>query len=323
MRDGRPRSQAAGVISIFDLPHVKARTLLKSGAPVYLPVNPVEYHGPHLSLHNDSLVSKGLAAELHQRLQKSHDWPFILAADLEIGVEPAPGIGSRYTQYRTASGLIREACRALAELGAERVVFTTFHGNPFHSLALEAGVDVLKKAKVRALAPMNALLQTMLTLDPSSYAGAYTHIADPTLREDMISNLATDFHAGFFETSLALHYAPDSVDRGYADLPPCPKVTPDPALLTASKSARKVGKTILARELEFAAFGKGWQKLDPFPGYTGRPSDAKKESGAFFANKILDVYAPLAESVLAGNADSPPPIMGWLETATFGGLITG
>ena len=34
--------------NLLDLPHSRARSLLSRGAPVYLPVNPVEFHGPHL-----------------------------------------------------------------------------------------------------------------------------------------------------------------------------------------------------------------------------------------------------------------------------------
>ena len=48
-------------VRVFDLPHSRARALLATGAPVYLSVNPVEFHGPHLSLHNDLVVSRALS----------------------------------------------------------------------------------------------------------------------------------------------------------------------------------------------------------------------------------------------------------------------
>src|SRR5205807_1521461 len=82
-RDVVTESQA---ISIFDLPHQDAQRLARSGAPVYLTVNPVEYHGPHLSLHNDRLVSTGIVRDLHERLRARHDWPLLLGGDLEVGV---------------------------------------------------------------------------------------------------------------------------------------------------------------------------------------------------------------------------------------------
>ena len=73
-----------------DLPHARAREAVDTGAPVFLFVNPVEYHGPHLPLHNDHLVSAGLARELHARLAaRDPGLPFLSAGELEIGVAEA------------------------------------------------------------------------------------------------------------------------------------------------------------------------------------------------------------------------------------------
>lgn len=309
------------VISLLDRPHQEAQRLLQSGAPVYLAVNPVEFHGPHLSLHNDALLSRGLTEALHARLQRKHDWPLLWGGDLELGVEPAPGPGSRHTPFRVAVGRVEEACRALVELGARRVVLMTFHGNPFHSLALGAGVALLAKAKVPALVPMNLLLQAMLNVDVADYAPAYAHLPAAD-RERLLPALPSDFHAGFFETSLALHFAPQTVDPTYGELPPCPAFAPDPGMLAAARGARALGKRQLAAELELAAIGKGWQTLRPFPGYTGEPAKATAAAGAFFAEKILELWAPRTEAVLIRGETPPAPIMGWLKTASLGGAIT-
>ena len=89
------------MIRLFDLPHSEARRLLSSGAPVFLPVNPVEYHGPHLSLHNDRLISAGLMRDLHAGLAMKYDWPLLVADDLEVGVEPAPMTTLALPEMRT------------------------------------------------------------------------------------------------------------------------------------------------------------------------------------------------------------------------------
>src|ERR1041384_5026193 len=102
--------------NLLDLPHTRARALLARGVPVYLPVNPVEYHGPHLSLHNDHLVSMGLAADLHARLGPPLSaWPLLVAASIEAGVEPCPGPGTRDVSYRTLKRLVEDACTSLAD----------------------------------------------------------------------------------------------------------------------------------------------------------------------------------------------------------------
>jgi creatinine amidohydrolase len=305
------------MIRLFDLPHDAARSLLASGAPVHMFINPVEYHGPHLPLHNDHLISFGLAKRLHE----GSDHPFVYADDLSVGVEPCRGQGSRHAPFDVARSVIREACRALAQLGPTRVILHTFHGAPLHNLAIEAGVEVLREAGVRALAPFNAVLRELLEVDGSRYAAAFSHIDDAAEREEMMRDLHLDFHGGFFETSMTMHLAPASVSSGYRLLAPCPTIKPHVVAANASRIAKLVGRDVLAKELGLAAFGLGWQALDPFPGYTGRPHRASDQSGAVFTQHVLDRYRALVRDVLEGDAPSPPPIMPWVATLTAHGRL--
>lgn len=314
-------ADSTNAIRFFDLPHGEARRLVTSGAPVYLPVNPVEYHGPHLSLHNDGLVSLGLVRDLAARLQKKHDWPLLLAPDLEIGVEPSPGIGSRWTHLPVAKTIVREACRALAELGAKRVVLMTFHGAPLHALGIESGVTLLREHGVKALAPFNAIVSQLLGDAGKDRDAAFAHVEDEAERHEMQANLHRDFHAGFFETSMTLHCAPDSVDPKYVELPPCPAVTPNATWAKAARAAKRAGRDGLARELDLVSYAMGWHALKPFPGYTGRPHRATKASGDYFANAITDQYEDLVERVLLGDEKSPAPMLSWTGALTLSGRV--
>lgn len=310
------------MIRLLDLAHDAARSLLATGAPVHAFINPVEYHGPHLSLHNDHLVSFGLAKRLHSLHETTRgEHPFVYVDDLAIGVEPTRGQGSRHTPFETACTVVREACRALAELGAHSVILHTFHGAPLHNLAIESGIELLRAAGVRALAPFNAIVRELLEVDGSQYAEAFTHITDVAEREEMIRGLYLDFHGGFFETSMTMHLAPESVSPAFRLLPPCPSITPNTLAANAGKLARLAGRDVLAKELGFAAFALGWQSLDPFPGYTGRPHRATAASGAVFTRHILDRYRALVDDVLHGQARSPAPIMPWIATLTAHGRI--
>jgi len=312
-------------IPLFEQPHAEARRLCASGAPVYLTVNPVEYHGPHLSLHNDRLVSRGLTRDLHAALRAhGHDWPLLVGADLEVGVEPTPGPGSRHTRYGHARALVLEACRALVELGVRRVILMTFHGQPLHNLALQAGVDWLDSRGVAALAPFHLVLREMLMFeDAAPFAEALAPIPDPGDRAAAARELKHDFHAGFFETSVAMHYAPGSVSPLHRSLPPCPPSAPDRLFMLASRLARRLGRSMLARELELAAVGLGWNAIRPFPGYTGRPHLAQPASGAVFARKIIEGYVPAVEAVFEGREGAPRPIMAWVARVSGGGRIGG
>lgn len=311
------------MIQLNDLPHARAREAVDTGAPVFLFVNPVEFHGPHLPLHNDHLVSLGLARELHARLAaRDPGVPFLSAGELEIGVEPTRGLGSRFAPFEVAQKVVREACRSLAELGARRVVLMTFHGDPLHNMALEAGVALLAELGVKALSPFNAVLRELLAVDASVHEPAFDHIEDKALRKEMLRDLHLDFHGGFFETSMTLHYAPGSVDPSYVRLPPCPAIKPNVLADNAAKIARLTGREVLAKELALAAFGLGWKSLDPFPGYTGHPAHATPRAGRHFAGHILDAYQRLAADVLYGDARSPEPIMTWTSKLTLGGRVS-
>lgn len=303
-------------IAILERPHGEARRLLASGAPVWLPVNPQEYHGPHLSLHNDLLVAAGLLRDVHARLGAHHDWPLLHAPDLGVGCGTVRGPGSRPVPYGTVRRLVLRACDAIAELGARAVVLVSFHGDPQHNLAIEAGVQRLRARGVRAFAPMHVLLRELMTLaDPSPFAAVVAPIPDPDDRRAALEGLPLDLHAGFAETSLALHYAPETVAPDWRQVPPCPTWRPVRALALAAAAARAAGRRELARELAYAAKGLGWLWLRPFPGYTGRPHLANAESGRVLAGLLAERFAAVAEDVLVAGATPPPPVMRWLSPA--------
>src|SRR3954452_24240051 len=142
-------------IDVNDLPHAEARRLLSSGAPVYVLVNPVEFHGPHLPLHNDELVARGLAVDVHARV--FGDAPLYVGARLEMGVDPCPGPGTRAFSFEAVRDAVVDACTSLADLGARTIIAMTFHGSPLHEHAIEAGLVAARRRGVRALNPMNLL----------------------------------------------------------------------------------------------------------------------------------------------------------------------
>lgn len=305
-------------IPLFELSHREARALCARGVRVWLPVNPVEYHGPHLSLHNDRLVSLGLAREVHALLGGGE--PFVVAADLEMGVDPTPGPGTRAVPFAIVRDAVLDACRALHALGAQRVIAMTWHGAPLHSLAIEPGMAWLRANGVRALNPFNEAFRELCRLDGARFARAFDHVEDARERARMIETLRHDFHGGFFESSMALHYAPHSV-KGWHDVPPCPVITPEPTMARASRLARKVGRIELAAELDMIAMALGWQALSPFPGYTGTPHLARPESGAVFGAEIARGYAALIDDVFANRRAAPEPPMRWIATLTANGRL--
>lgn len=310
------------MLNVLDLSHRQAQRTLATGAPVFLPVNPVEYHGPHLSLRNDAHISAGLIRALHAALQPAHPgWPLLVVDDLEIGVDPVPGPGSRPVSFRQVRSQVAAAANALADLGARRVVLMTFHGSPLHNAALHRAVTTLQARGVRALSPMNALLRELLAIDPEAHRDLVEHIPDPAARERVLADLPADLHGGFLETSLTMHFAPETVSDTVSTLPPCPPLSPSRLLLGLSSRLGALGADELSQALRLAAVGESWFSLRPFPGYTSAPHLASPQAGARLSAKVIERFAALCEAVFDG-APPPGPLMPWLSTVSLHGRLT-
>ena len=289
---------------------------------MYLSVNPVEFHGPHLSLHNDRLVSQGLIQELYKALARRHpEWPLILAPELEFGVEVVPGPGSRSLPFGQARRAVVAACHALADMGARRVVLMTFHGSPLHNLCLEAAVRELHARGVPAVAPFHLLLAAMARGEAAAMPELYDPVLDPEDRRRLLAGADQDLHAGFLESSLTLHFAPDSVSPHIADVPPCPEIRPDPRIMAMARAATLAGRQELSHQLTFGAVAAGWYAVSPFPGYTSMPHLANAETGAILAQQITHRGVDVVDAVLAGQAPAPRPFMPWVEQLTLGGRL--
>ncbi|MFH1436559.1 MAG: creatininase family protein [Pseudomonadota bacterium] len=307
-------------INLLEEPHARAGRLCATGAPVYVGINPVEYHGPHLSLRNDAMISKGLALDMHGRLaEKFPGWPLLWAGELGMGADPVPGPGSRPVPFVRVREAVLMTCRSLVNMGARRVVLMSFHGSPMHNMAVQAGIDFLAQKGVYGFAPMNLLARAILDLDPELVRKLIVPVKDAGDRRMLLKRAGIDLHAGFGETSLALHYAPETVSPDYKNLPPCPDVNPVFLLKSAAGIASACRAKTLGRELSYAASMVGWHLIKPFPGYTSCPHLANAESGAILADFIASAYAAAAASVLAGLEPSPPPIMAWTRHLTFAG----
>ncbi len=307
------------MIRLLDLPHHEARDRLSSGAIAWIAVNPVEYHGPHLPLDTDRLQSLGWIADLHRELGEPGE-P-LLAADLPLGVDPAPGPGSRPASFSRVLEAADQACRTVEELGARRVVLVTFHGSPLHNLALHHAVAGCRRRGVAAAAPFQEIVRFLLEpLDLDQVRPAVAHLTEAA-GEVVLRDLPTDFHAGFFETSMMLHWAPSTVSPRHVELPPCPPVPPSRGWRAMGRLAGALGAAGVATELGFVATALGWQGLRPFPGYTGSPAHASGAAGAHFARLVLDRSVPAVRRALSGEA-GPGPALSWIGPLTAWGRLT-
>lgn len=310
--------EPTSVIRLLDLPHTEARRRLSEGAVAWITANPIEYHGPHLPLDTDRLQSLGWIEALHAALDEPGE-P-LLCADLPLGVEPAPGPGSQPVSYARLREAVTRAARSVEELGARRVVIVTFHGSPLHNLALHEVVVDLRRRGIAACAPFQEVVRLLLEpLDLERARQAVAHLEEPDA-ERVLADLGRDFHAGFFETSLMLHWAPASVSPRHIELPPCPAVPRSRSMSALGRIAAAFGASGRAAELDFAAVALGWQSLRPFPGYTGHPALASADAGALFADLVVERSAPPTRLALAGEPVGGPPLA-WIGPLTAWGRL--
>ena len=310
-------------VDLTQLPHSEISGVLRFGAPVYLLVNPIEFHGPHLPLKNDHLLSLAVAREIHHNLceKLKQDWPFVLAAPMHAGVGPVPGAGSVAVSYLALKKLVIETCRSLEKLGASRVVVMTFHGDPLHNLALDAAVRDLHRRGIQAIAPFNALMNELLMYRPGQLARGFEPVVDPSVRHQLEVNMTGDLHAGFFETSLMLHFWPECVSPTYRDLLPCPAHQPSKVFSALSRIFLNLGFEKLAAELDLIAIGMAWLKLKECPGYTSSPHLANAASGKAFAEEVVRLFSEASELAFTEVGHSPEPILKWSTRVSLNGRV--
>lgn len=294
-------------------PHQELQALAATGAPVHVFVNPVEYHGPHLSLGNDRIISERLSRKLHERLCLSHGpMPYLVGGVIDFGCDPTPGVGSVGVTYDKLRYLVQSVVDGLIALKVKRVIFHTFHGSPFHCHAIHAGIARLEAAGIKAVSVFDQVLRAIGEFDPLMFAPLRACMVSEADYRTIMARLSTDFHAGFFETSVAVHVAPETVAKDYTALPPCPDIPQH----TGVKQLAKVAKRLpaLNKELNHLAHILGWMEMKPFLGYTSHPALANDQAGAWFVNDmILPLYEQLCHDVLWGESAGPKPQLAWLK----------
>ncbi len=309
-------------IHLCEIPNAEARAYVATGAPVIAYFNPVEYHGPHLPLDTDTILSQGVIAETWEKLRaEGGDWPILVYSNLRIGCGAVPTNGTVHHRYADVKRMILDTCHGIRALGAKRAILATFHGEPHHNMAIDDGVNLLRSWGIASFAPMNVVMTESVELELETYAPIFATIDDEDLRKRCRDGFPADFHGGFFETSLMLHWRPEAVAANWTEVPPCPPIGTSPSFVAAARFFRARGKKKLAREIEFAHSGLEWSKLRPVTGYTGYPGLANRKAGRLFAERISDLVARAMRDYFIDSVPPPEPILKWVRKLSFDGRI--
>jgi creatinine amidohydrolase len=240
---------------------------------VFVPISPIEEHGPHLPLGTDFYVAQALcertALEVERRLPGVS---CLLAPPVPIGCGVLPMVGSLGVRQRAVRDVVLAMGRSLARDGFRTIVVISGHLGLTHLAAIKvAAARVSRRFGVSMLAPAPEV--GMEVLRGAESGGLFAGLAAPLTEEEQ-SALTTFHHAGALETSVMLHLHPELVRPVYRSLPPLPRL----AYLT-------------------------WRGRRPgrFQGYVGQPARARADAGAVVVAALVAAATDLVERTLAGQ----------------------
>ena len=225
---------------LAEMTWTEARDAFKSGAVALLPVGATEAHGPHLPLAPDVIIAEAMARAGAERLG-AKGFRTLLLPSIAYSVADYAGAfpGTVSIRPETASAVLVDIARALAQQGARALGIANAHLEPAHIASLSTAVETIRKEGLLPVAfPDVTRKPWALRLTEEFKSGAC--------------------HAGRYEGSIVMAERPDlvkeAVRRG---------LVPNPASLS---TAIREGKRTFAE-----AGGP--------EAYFGWPADATAEEG--------------------------------------------
>ncbi|MDA8793351.1 creatininase family protein [Bacteriovoracaceae bacterium] len=282
-------------------------------------VNPIEYHGEHLPLTTDLLISRGIKNLFPKELRENFiDWP-----PIHLGVGPTGGPGSCETSYLELKRVLLKLSKTIIRLKVKRVLVMTFHGAPLHILAIEEFVKVLRKNKVKAINPFILMLQKLTYFNPEEFneIHKYVPMENEKERNKLIKNIKFDFHGGMIEAGLVQYFNPELIQKPLNEVPSIPELNLNNWIKVLENFIRPISYK-LAEEIELINFVLQWGAIKPFPGYTGHPCLANNGLSEYFLNKVvLPSYLEEINKEFYGGGTKIIPVMNYMKYITFEGRL--
>ncbi len=244
---------------------------------VFLPISPLEQHGPHLPLGMDLYGAEYLTlqmAELFQALYE--DWDVLLVPGIPVGCNAFDYPGSLFTRQRLVRDLLVDYGACLARHGLKHLVLVSVHGGTGHIIALEEAAGILnRRFKCRVISPLGALATKFFS---GGYEEELSAWNGAPLSDEQRRQLRSDWHAGWWETSLMMLARPDLV-RPFGDLP---DVIVD--------DYRKINDALI-------------RQLNDGEGYLGAPAQASASFGKLLTGLfIVDAVRLIDRIIIQGDS---------------------
>jgi creatinine amidohydrolase len=233
----------------------------------FLPISPLEEHGPHLPVGTDILTARDTVIEAIKILnRKKPDLTNVLIPSVPLGTcnfnTDFPG------SISISSKIVREIVysigSSLARHGFKFLVISTIHMSVSHLKGIYSGMKrLMLKNKIKVSEPW----------------GPYFYNNEIEKNEPKLGfDTSKELHAGFRETSLMKYQYPYLVDKSYKNLQNIYRDLKSPLIIT-----------------------KKFKELGLKNGYIGSPARADADYGRWFFNEIVNVYVKSAISLYEGK----------------------
>ena len=228
----------------------------KKNTMCFLPISPLEEHGPHLPVGTDLLIARDTAEQAMKKVcKKDPSITCILLPSIPLGTCQAnkefPGTIS------VDSKLVRDAVysygSSLAEHGFQYLMICTYHMAYAHLRGIYQAMNRLrKKYGIVVYEPWGPI-----------FYGDKINDCEPKLGFDT----SKEVHAGFRETSLIKYQYPYLLDPSY-------------------KKLQSIFRNLRSPKV----IGKSFQDLGLKDGYVGSPAKADADYGRWFFQFTVQTY---------------------------------
>ncbi len=248
------------VIQMDELSWKQIEELDKKKTIFFLPISPLEEHGPHLPVGTDLLTAKDTATEAIRILnRKNPELTYVLLPAVPLGYckfnTDFPG--SISVSSKVVRDVIYSIGSSLASHGFKYLIICTYHMAIGHLKGIYSGMErIMRKYDMRICEPWSP----------------YFYNDEVEKREPKLGfDTSKEMHAGFRETSLMKYQYPYLVDESHKKLQ---------NIYRDLQSPRVLGKTFKELGLE--------------DGYVGSPARADADYGRWYFNETVNVYVESA-----------------------------
>lgn len=287
------------MLKLEELSWPQLERLDRARTVIFVPVSPIEEHGPHLPLGTDLYTCCALAEAIAAQLEARHaDVTTVLVPPVPLGSGTVPYLGSIGSPQRLVRDVLMRIGRAFARDGFRFIVAISGHMGLSHLLALEAAArKVSRRYGVSMVAPVASVWRSALR-DPSLVEQC-AGLSEP-ITSQALTALLHGHHAGALETSLMLHVRPELVQPEF----------------------RRLGHIGPGQFVRW----RGWTR-EHWAGYVGEPALARADFGQIMLTTIAARGADLVARMVQGDAlaleEGSPLTRGISRAALRGSLVFG